>query len=104
TLIPKPGYDTVYTPMELRTIQDWIIKRQLAMTPGIVEVNSFGGYIKQYEVAIDPEKLKAMDVTISDVFEALEKNNENTGGSYIEKDHKAYLIRGEGIAKSKNEI
>jgi cobalt-zinc-cadmium resistance protein CzcA len=103
-IIPKEGYDTVYSPMELRTIQDWIVKRQLAMTPGIVEVNSFGGYIKQYEVAIDPEKLKAMDVTIADVFEALEKNNENTGGSYIEKDHKAYLIRGEGIAKSKSEI
>jgi cobalt-zinc-cadmium resistance protein CzcA len=70
----------------------------------VVEVNSFGGYIKQYEVAVDPEKLKAMDVTIADVFEALKKNNENTGGSYIEKDHKAYIIRGEGITKSKNEI
>lgn len=104
TLVTEEGYDTVYSPMELRTIQDWIVKRQLAMTPGVVEVNSFGGYIKQYEVAIDPEKLKAMDVTIADVFEALEKNNENTGGSYIEKDHKAYLIRGEGIVKSKNEI
>jgi len=103
-IVPEEGYDTVYTPMELRTIQDWLVKRQLAMTPGVVEVNSFGGYIKQYEVAIDPEKLKAMDVTIADVFEALEKNNENTGGSYIEKDHKAYLIRGEGIVKSKSEI
>lgn len=103
-IVPKEGYDTVYSPMELRTIQDWLVKRQLAMTPGVVEVNSFGGFIKQYEVAIDPEKLKAMDVTIADVFEALQKNNENTGGSYIEKDHKAYLIRGEGIAKSKSEI
>ncbi len=104
TLVPKEGYDTVYSVMDLRTIQDWIIKRQLSMLPGVVEVNSFGGYIKQYEVAVDPEKLKAMDVTIPDIFEALEKNNENTGGSYIEKDHKAYLIRGEGLVKTKADI
>ena len=69
--------------MELRTIQDWIVKRQLSGIPGIVEINSFGGYLKQYEVAIDPDALAALQITIGDVFEALSKNNQNTGGSYI---------------------
>lgn len=104
TIVPEEGYDSLYTPTELRTIQDWIVKRQLAMIPGVVEVNSYGGFIKKYEVAVDPEKLKAMNVNITEIFEAIEKNNENTGGSYIEKDHKAYFIRGEGLTKSINEI
>lgn len=104
TIVPEEGYDSLYTPTELRTIQDWIVKRQLAMIPGVVEVNSYGGFIKKYEVAVDPEKLKSMNVNITEIFEAIEKNNENTGGSYIEKDHKAYFIRGEGLTKSINEI
>ena len=104
TLVPKKGYENVYTPMELRTIQDWIVKRQLSMLPGVVEVNSYGGFIKRYEAAVNPEKLKAMNVTITEIFDALEKNNENTGGSYIEKDFKAYFIRGEGLAESEGEI
>ena len=70
-----------YDAMELRTIQDWIVKRQLSGIPGIVEINSFGGYLKQYEVAIDPDALAALQITIGDVFEALSKNNQNTGGS-----------------------
>ena len=92
-----------YNAMELRTIQDWIVKRQLSGIPGIVEINSFGGYLKQYEIAIDPDILSAMKLTISDVFDALEKNNQNTGGSYIEKGDKAYYIRSEGmISKTKD--
>ena len=92
-----------YDAMELRTIQDWIVKRQLSGIPGIVEINSFGGYMKQYEIAIDPDVLSAMKLTISDVFDALEKNNQNTGGSYIEKGNKAYYIRSEGmISKTKD--
>ena len=78
-----------YDAMELRTIQDWIVRRGLAGIPGIVEINSFGGYLKQYEIAIDPEVLTAMHLTIGDVFEALSRNNQNTGASYIEKKSRA---------------
>ena len=69
--------------------QDWIVKRQLSGIPGIVEINSFGGYMKQYEIAIDPEVISALQITLSDVFEALSNNNQNTGASYIEKRHLA---------------
>jgi len=104
TIQPKPGYDTVYTPMELRTIQDWIVKRQLTLLDGVVEVNSFGGYIKQYEVAISPQKLHAMNVSIAQVYEALSRNNVNTGGAYIEKNRMAGFIRGEGLLRSLDDI
>lgn len=104
TIKPKPGYDTTYTPTELRTIQDWIVKRQMALIPGVVEVNSFGGNIKQYEIALNPDKLNAMNVSITEVFEALENNNVNTGGAYIEKGHMANFIRGEGLARSLDDI
>jgi len=93
-----------YTITELRTIQDWIIRRQMAMVPGVVEVNGFGGKIKQYEVAVDPNQLKSMSITISDVFQALEANNQNTGGAYIEKNHKANFIRGEGLVRDIDDI
>lgn len=90
--------------MELRTIQDWIVKRQLSGIPGIVEINSFGGYLKQYEVAVDPDALYSLNITIGDVFEALSRNNENTGGSYIEKINRAYYIRSEGMISSLDDI
>ncbi|UKN01967.1 CusA/CzcA family heavy metal efflux RND transporter [Paracrocinitomix mangrovi] len=93
-----------YSPTELRTIQDWIIRRQMTMVPGVVEVNAFGGDIKQYEVAVDPEKLNAMNITITEVFQALQANNQNTGGAYIEKDHYANFIRGEGLVKNLDDI
>ena len=93
-----------YDAMELRTIQDWIVKRQLSGIPGIVEINSFGGYLKQYEVAIDPDALAALQITIGDVFEALSNNNQNTGGSYIEKVGRAYYIRSEGMISKKKDI
>ena len=93
-----------YDAMELRTIQDWIVKRQLSGIPGIVEINSFGGYLKQYEVAIDPDALAALQITIGDVFEALANNNQNTGGSYIEKVGRAYYIRSEGMISKKKDI
>lgn len=92
-----PGYEDKYDAMELRTIQDWIVKRQLSGIPGIVEINSFGGYLKQYEVAVDPDVLFSLNITIGEVFEALNKNNQNTGGSYIEKVNRAYYIRSEGM-------
>ncbi|TKG93768.1 CusA/CzcA family heavy metal efflux RND transporter [Puteibacter caeruleilacunae] len=100
----KEGYEDKYDATELRTIQDWIIKRQLLGTPGVAEVSGFGGYVKQYEIAFDPDRLKSLGVTISDVFTALERNNQNTGGAYIDKGPNAYFIRSEGLIKSLNEI
>lgn len=96
----KEGYEDKYDAMELRTIQDWIVKRQMALVPGVVEVNAFGGFVKQYEVAINPDKLKSFGITMNQVFEALKMNNANTGGAYIEKNHQANFIRGEGLARS----
>ena len=104
TIEVEPGYDSVYNDMKLRTIQDWIIKRQMAMTPGVVEVNSFGGHKKQFEVAVNPDKLKSMGLSISDVFKALKENNRNTGAAYIEKNHRANFIRGEGLMRSLDDI
>ncbi|MGO3181296.1 MAG: CusA/CzcA family heavy metal efflux RND transporter [Aequorivita sp.] len=100
TLKVKEGYEEKYDATELRTIQDWIVKRQMALVPGVVEVNAFGGYVKQYEVALNPDKLKSFGLTMSEVFEALKVNNANTGGAYIEKNHQANFIRGEGLARS----
>jgi len=100
----KEGYEDQYSAMDLRTIQDWIVKRQLAGIEGVVEVNSFGGYLKQIEVAINPELLKSKDITISEVFEALQLNNENTGGSYIEKGSENYYLRGIGMVSSMDDI
>ena len=99
-----PGYEKKYDAMELRTIQDWIVKRQLSGIPGIVEINSFGGYLKQYEVAVDPDALYSLNITIGDVFEALSRNNQNTGGSYIEKVNRAYYIRSEGMITDLKDI
>ncbi len=104
TLEVQPGYEGKYDDMELRTMQDWIVKRQMAMLPGVVEVNSFGGRVKQYEIAVNPDKLRSMGISISDVFEALNKNNQNTGGAYIEKNHQANFIRGEGLMRSLDDI
>ena len=104
TLEVAPEFKNKYDATELRTIQDWIIRRQMAMVPGVVEVNAFGGNAKQYEVSIDPNELKAIGLTINDVYEALENNNQNTGGAYIEKNHQANFIRGEGLARSLDDI
>ncbi|PTQ87327.1 CusA/CzcA family heavy metal efflux RND transporter [Nitrosomonas ureae] len=104
TLQPKLGYETAYSPTELRTIQDWIVRRQLALVEGVVGINAFGGKIKQYEIAINPEKLNANNVSISEIFEALRRNNNNTGGAYIEKNNMANFIRGEGRVRSLDDI
>ena len=104
TLAPKKGYEEKFSPMELRTVQDWIVKRQLLGTPGVVDVSSFGGYLKQYEVAVHPEKLVSMKISLTEVFTALEKNNQNTGGSYIEKGANIYFIRGEGLVHTLEDI
>ncbi len=99
-LRPHGGFEAKYDAMELRTIQDWIVRRQLIGTPGVADISSFGGYVKQYEIAVDPLKLRAMDISISDVFNALEKNNQNTGGAYIERGPNTYFIRSEGMVQS----
>lgn len=104
TLEVDPEYKDKYSLTDLRTYQDWIVRRQMAMVPGVVEVNGFGGNIKQYEIAIHPEKLKSMGLTIGEVFSALEKNNENTGGAYMVKNHQANFIRGEGLIRSLDDI
>ncbi|PIQ21364.1 MAG: CusA/CzcA family heavy metal efflux RND transporter, partial [Cytophagales bacterium CG18_big_fil_WC_8_21_14_2_50_42_9] len=103
-LHPTKGFENKYSATELRSIQDWLVRRQLLGTPGIAEVSSFGGNLKQYEVALDPAKLRAMNITITEVFEALENNNANAGGAYIEKDPNAYFIRTEGLVKSTTDI
>ncbi len=104
TLDVKKGYEGKYSAMELRTIQDWIIKRRLSGIDGVVEINSWGGYLKQYEVSIDPQKLKATGITLMEVFDALKNNNGISGGSYIEKTNQSYFIRGDGGVKSKDDI
>ena len=93
-----------YSAKDLRTMQDWIVARQLYGTKGIAEINSFGGELKQYEVVIDPDRLRAMGVSVSDIFTALEQNNQNTGGAYIDKRLNAYFIRGIGMARSLEDI
>ncbi len=100
----KPGYEDRYDATDLRTIQDWIVKRQLSGIPGVVEVNTWGGFLKQYEVAIKTEKLNAMNITAQEVFTALEKNNNVAGGGYIEKVNQAYFIRGEGLVENLEDI
>lgn len=103
-LRPAKGYEAKYDLTELRSIQDWIVRRQLLGTAGVADVSSFGGYLKQYEVAVKPEKLKSMNVTIADVFSALENNNQNSGGAYIEKGPTALFIRTEGLAATTEEL
>ncbi|MBN9385855.1 MAG: CusA/CzcA family heavy metal efflux RND transporter [Chitinophagaceae bacterium] len=101
---PLKGYEGKYNEMDLRTIQDWIVRRQLLGTPGVAEVASFGGKLKQYEIAVRQEQLKAYNLTITDVFSALEKNNQNTGGAYIEKGPTVLYIRSEGLTTTIGDI
>ncbi|KAB5490963.1 CusA/CzcA family heavy metal efflux RND transporter [Flagellimonas hadalis] len=100
----EPAYKNLYSSTELRTIQDWIVKRQLSGIPGVVEVNTWGGHLKQYEVAIQTQKLNAFNITAKEIFTALEMNNSVTGGGYIEKVNQAYFIRGEGLVGSLQDI
>ena len=94
---PKKGYEQKFNVTDLRTIQDWIVRRQLLGVKGVAEVSSFGGKLKQYEISISPDKLNAYGITINDVFAAVQDNNQNTGGSYIEKGPTVLYIRSEGL-------
>ncbi len=100
----KPGYESRYDAMKLRTIQDWIVRREMLGTDGVADVNSYGGFLQQYEVSVNPERLKAMNITLTDIFTALEKNNQNTGSAYIDKKPQAYFIRGIGLVTSLEDI
>lgn len=104
TLDVKPGYEGKYSSMDLRTIQDWVVRRRLSGINGVVEINSWGGKLKQYEISINPTRLKAVDITLMDVFNAIESNNSISGGSYIEKTNQSYFIRGDGQVKSISDI
>jgi len=104
TVRAKKGYEDKYSLTQLRTIQDWIVRKQLSGTPGVAEVSGWGGYVKQYEVAVDNDRLTANGITISEVYSALEKNNANTGGSYIESDANQYYIRGIGVVKTLQDV
>lgn len=101
---PKKGYEDKYSLTELRTIQDWIVRRQLLGVKGVAEVSSFGGYLKQFEVAINPNKLQSFDLSVNEIYDALEKNNQNTGGTYIEKGPTVLFIRSEGLISGKEDI
>jgi cobalt-zinc-cadmium resistance protein CzcA len=100
----RKGYEKKYTATELRTLQDWLVRTQLAGTPGVAEVSGWGGYVKQYEIALDNDKLNSLGLTIPEIYEALETNNENTGGSYIEQQNNVYFIRGIGQVTSLEDI
>ena len=100
----KPGFEGKFSATDLRTLQDWVVRTQLAGTEGLAEVSGWGGFVKQYEVALDNDKLNALGISIPEIFEALEKNNENTGGSYIEQRSNAYFIRGLGQVKNLTDI
>ena len=97
---PGSGYDA----MALRTVQDWIVRRQLMGVPGVTEVNSFGGFAKQYQVRLDPAKLQAYDLSMRDVLAAVVGNNANVGGAYIERGAEQYLLRGIGLVESSEDI
>jgi len=101
---PKAGYEGKYSLADLRDIQDWIVRRQLLGTEGVADVSSFGGKLKQYEVAINTDKLKSFQLTIADVFKAMNSNNQNTGGAYIEKGPNVLFIRTEGLVQSLSDI
>ena len=98
------GFEKRYNPMDLRTIQDWTVRREMLGTAGVADINSYGGFVKQYEIAVNPERLRGMNLTLTDIFQALEKNNENTGSAYIDKNPTAYFIRGIGLVKNLEDI
>ena len=104
TVRAKKGYEHKYSLTQLRTIQDWIVRKQLSGTPGVAEVSGWGGYVKQYEVAINTDQLNASGVSVSEVFDALQRNNANTGGSYIEQNSNQYYIRGIGVVKNLEDV
>ena len=103
-LAVRRGFEKEFDPMELRTLQDWVVRREMLGTPGVADINSYGGFVKQYEIAVNPERLRSMNLTLTDIFIALEKNNENTGSAYIDKKPNAFFIRGIGLVRNISDI
>lgn len=101
---PKKGYEGRYSLTELRTMQDWIVRKQLLGTPGVADVSSFGGAVKQFEVSVNPELLKQYDLSVNDIYTALNDNNQNAGGAYIEHGPGVLFIRTEGMVDSMDQI
>jgi cobalt-zinc-cadmium resistance protein CzcA len=89
---------------DLRSLQDWVVSRNLKMIPGVADVVSFGGFIKQYEIAVNSAQMKAYNVTLQQVFTALGRGNANAGGSFIEQGEQQYLIRGIGMLRSSDDL
>lgn len=98
------AYKSKYSLTDVRTMQDWVVKRQLSGIPGVVEVNTWGGFLKQYEVSINPMKLRSMNISLEEVFRAVEQNNDVSGGGYIEKNDQSFFIRGEGKVNNLEDI
>ena len=104
TIRAEKGFEDKYSLTDLRTIQDWIVRKQLSGTPGIAEISGWGGFVKQYEVDIELERLNAMGITVAELYTALNENNENSGGGYIERLSNQYYIRGLGTVNSLEDI
>ena len=104
TLAVDSAHKDKYDLLELRTLQDWVVRKHLLGVPGVIDVSSFGGLLKQYEVSVDARRLAGAGFSLMDVFNALENNNANTGGSYIEKGPNIYFIRGEGVISSLKDV
>lgn len=100
----EPDTEACYTPMELRTVLDWFVNYQLRSVPGIVEVNSFGGELKTYQISLDQDRLVAYGLSVGDVFQAVEENNRNVGGGYIARGGEQYVVRGEGLVETLDDV
>ena len=104
TLTAEKGYESKYSLSELRSIQDWLVRKQLLGVKGVADVSSFGGKLKQYQIEVNPEYVQAAGFTVFDIFDAIEKNNSNTGSAYLEKNSSTYFIRTEGLLKTPTDI
>jgi cobalt-zinc-cadmium resistance protein CzcA len=104
TLEPEPAFESKYSLMELRTLQDWVVKKQMIGVKGVADVSSFGGKVKEYQVKLIPDQLSALNISVREVYEALTLGNSNTGGSYIEKSGKAFFVRGLGTVTNLEDI
>jgi len=94
----------MYSLSDLRTVQDWVVRRQLLGVKGVADVSSFGGKLKQYEIAVNADRLKALNLSLSDLFNAINNSNENTGGAYIERQNSVVFVRSEGLIGSFQDI
>jgi heavy metal efflux system protein len=101
---PKKPEDSIYSLSDLRTIQDWVVRKKLLSTEGVADISSFGGFVKEYQAKVNPKFMRAANVTLEELFRALESGNGNTGGAYIEKDGVAYVVRGIGLVRNLDDI